>query len=193
MLFELRTYDLKPAKAPVYLDNFRRTGVGLVTASLPLAGYWMTESGRLNRIQHLWAYADFAERDRCRAKLARDQAWMTGFIPGAFVDVVAQQNRFLRLRHGNDAVKRVVADRLNVHENQPADVPMFADTLHALAIHHEEPAATEQTIGLFEVVSGVDTGRYLTLSAGPAETLLAGANGAGDHEILRPLSLSPLR
>ena len=48
MLFELRTYDLKPAKAPVYLDNFRRNGVGLVTASLPLGGYWMTESGRIS-------------------------------------------------------------------------------------------------------------------------------------------------
>ncbi|MAS03408.1 MAG: hypothetical protein CL534_01700 [Ahrensia sp.] len=193
MLFELRTYDLKPAKAPVYLDNFRRNGVGLVTVSLPLGGYWMTESGRLNRIQHLWIYDDFADRERCRANLSRDEAWMTGFIPGAFVDVVGQQNRFLNLVEGSGALERVVAGRRTVHPNQPADVPMFADTLHALAIHRDKPAVSERIIALFEVLSGTDAGQFITLSAGPADTLLAGANGAGDHEILRPLSLSPLR
>lgn len=193
MLFELRTYDLKPAKAPVYLDNFRRNGVGLVTASLPLGGYWMTESGRLNRIQHLWIYDDFADRERCRANLARDEAWMNGFIPGAFVDVAGQQNRFLKLVDGSGAVKRVVAERRTVHANQTPEAAMFADTLHALSIHRDKPAVSERTIALFEVLSGADTGQYITLSAGPADTLLAGASGAGEQEILRPLSLSPLR
>ena len=193
MLFELRTYDLKPAKAPVYLDNFRRNGVGLVTASLPLGGYWMTESGRLNRIQHLWIYDDFADRERCRANLPRDEAWMTGFIPGAFVDVVGQQNRFLKMVHGSGSVERVVAERRTVHANQTPEAAMFADTLHALAIHRDKPAANERTIALFEVLSGADTGHYITLSSGLADTLLAGASGAGEHEILRPLSLSPLR
>ena len=70
MLFELRTYDLKPGKAPVYLEFFRTAGVALVTRHLPMMGYWMVESGRLNRIEHLWAYRDMAERDACRAGLA---------------------------------------------------------------------------------------------------------------------------
>jgi len=65
--------------------------------------------------------------------------------------------------------------------------------LHALAIHRDKPAANERTIALFEVLSGADTGHYITLSSGLADTLLAGASGAGEHEILRPLSLSPLR
>ena len=54
MLFELRTYDLKPGKAPAYLEFFRTFGVRLVTRHLPMGGYWMVESGRLNRIEHLW-------------------------------------------------------------------------------------------------------------------------------------------
>ena len=118
---------------------------------------------------------------------------MTGFIPGAFVDVVGQQNRFLKLLHGNEAMQRVVSDRKTTHANQPADAAMFADTLHALAVYGEKPRIAEGTIALFEIISGLDTGRHLALSAGPENSLLAGADGAGDHEILRPLSLSPLR
>ena len=89
MFFELRTYDLKPGKAPVYLDFFRTFGVSRVTRHLPMIGYWQVESGRLNRIEHLWAYDSFEERDACRAGLLSETEWMVDFVPKAFADVVA--------------------------------------------------------------------------------------------------------
>ncbi len=62
MIFEWRTYELKTAKALDYLQMFRTFGVESVTAHLPLGGYFLTETGALNRIDHLWIYESFAER-----------------------------------------------------------------------------------------------------------------------------------
>jgi hypothetical protein len=193
MLFELRTYDLKPGRATAYLEQFRTAGVGLVSAHLPLLGYWMTESGRLNRIEHLWAYADFAERAECRVHLAADTEWMQGFIPTAFVDVVAQQNRFLRLLDGSTAFDSAVAARRTTHPNQSADTPMFVADCQALAQWPGEAPAVAGQLARFEVISGNDVGQQISLAAGEMNTLLTGYADAEWHEVIRPLTLSPLR
>ncbi len=191
MLFELRTYDLKPGKAPAYLEFFRTFGVSLVTRHLPMAGYWMVESGRLNRIEHLWAYADFAERDTARASLVQDRAWMEEFVPKAFADVVAQENRLMALHASSPAFDAVVNARRAPHPNQSAASAMFAPELHGLTIS-SNPVAGDH-LAAFRVLSGPQPGSHVTLSAGTFEALAAGNDGALTHEILRPLTLSPLR
>jgi hypothetical protein len=45
MIHELRTYDFTPRDAVRYLDLFRREGLPLITAYLPLIGYLVTETG----------------------------------------------------------------------------------------------------------------------------------------------------
>ena len=191
MIFELRTYDLKPGKAPVYLEFFRTFGVGLVTRHLPMGGYWMVESGRLNRIEHLWIYDSFAERDACRAGLAQEREWVETFIPRAFADVVAQQNRIMALERGSDAVEQVIAARRNRHDNQPAGSAMFAAGLHGLSFSAGPlPGAP---LAAFRVLSGEAPGTHVTLQAGDFDALTADTGGLAAHELLRPLSLSPLR
>lgn len=190
MFFELRTYDLKPGKAPVYLEFFRSFGLSRVTRHLPLMGYWMVESGRLNRIEHLWAYESFAERDDCRAGLVRDREWMEDFVPRAFVDVVAQANRFLALDTGSPAFDAAVAARTANHGDQPPGSAMFAPGLMALTCGAPTPG---DLVAAFTVLSGEMPGARVALSSGPFEALTAGTAGADSHEILRPLSLSPLK
>ncbi|WP_229738104.1 NIPSNAP family protein [Sinisalibacter lacisalsi] len=191
MLFELRTYDLKPGKAPAYLDFFRTVGVGLVTRHLPMAGYWMVESGRLNRIEHLWVYADFAEREAARAALVKDRDWMEGFVPEAFADVVQQSNRFLALEASSPGFDAVVAERRTLHPNQPAASAMFAQGVHALTIS-ANPVPGDR-VAAFRVLSGEVPGARVTLSEGAFEALASSNDGVLTHELLRPLSLSPLR
>lgn len=191
MFFELRTYDLKPGKAPVYLAFFRTFGVELVTRHLPMGGYWMVESGTLNRIEHLWIYESFEERDACRAGLVKDRAWMEDFIPKAFEDVVAQQNRIMRLVQSSDTFDAVIAGRRNQHPNQPAETPMFAPGLHGLT-YSDQPEVPGETLAQFRVATGHAPGTYVTLSAGSPEQLLTGTERATSHELLRPLTLSPL-
>ena len=67
MIVEFRTYRLKPGSIA---EAEKRFGEGLanrVKAS-PLAAFWHTEVGPLNRIIHVWPYEDFAHRERVRAQ-----------------------------------------------------------------------------------------------------------------------------
>ena len=75
MIFEWRTYRFAPGRAAAYLAAFQSEGLPLVTRHLPLLGYWMTESGRLNVLHHLWVYADLDDRAACRASLSADADW----------------------------------------------------------------------------------------------------------------------
>lgn len=192
MFFELRTYDLKPGKAPVYLDFFRTFGVSRVTRHLPMIGYWQVESGRLNRIEHLWAYDSFEERDACRAGLLSETEWMVDFVPKAFADVVAQESRILRLDEGSDTLSRVVERRKTAHPDQTSDAPMFARGLHALSLGENIHEAGE-CLGAFTVLSGPAPGTRVTLATGSFERLCTPAPGIVSHEFLRPLHLSPLQ
>ena len=191
MFLELRTYNLRVGKAPVYLDFFRTFGVGLVTRHLPMMGYWLVESGRLNRIEHLWAYESFEERDACRASLVKDSAWMEEFVSKAFVDVVAQSNRFLAVKSCTADFQTALDNRKAPHPNQSKDSAMFTANLFGLAIGGSvAPSDTE--IARLGVVSGDNLGQEIGLSRAPFQTLLKTGNGAEIHEVLRPLSLSPL-
>ena len=70
MIYELRTYTLKPGPAP---DAAAASGgVGREIRGDDygkLEGYWMTEIGPLNQVMHLWSYADLNERARIRKRL----------------------------------------------------------------------------------------------------------------------------
>lgn len=191
MFLELRTYDLAAGKAPVYLEFFRTFGVGLVTRHLPMMGYWLVESGRLNRIEHLWAYESFEERDSCRASLGKDTEWMSEFVPKAFVDVVAQSNRFLHVKSCTADFQTILDNRKAHHPNQPKDSAMFTAHLYGLAVGGSV-APSETEIARLGVISGNNLGQEIVLSRGPFDILLNAGNGAEAHEVMRPLSLSPL-
>tara|TARA_R110002073_G_scaffold59804_5_gene150448 strand:+ start:5902 stop:6477 length:576 start_codon:yes stop_codon:yes gene_type:complete len=191
MLFELRTYDLKPGKAPAYLEFFRTFGVRLVTRHLPMGGYWMVESGRLNRIEHLWIYEDFADRDACRASLGGERAWIEDFIPKAFADVVVQENRLMSLEATSDRFDAVIAARKAVHDNQKEGSPMFADKLMGLAIYTSMPM--DRGLATFRVLTGNAPGSFVSFSTGAFDDLMPDSVGLVQHELLRPLTVSPLQ
>lgn len=192
MFFELRTYDLKPGRAPAYLEFFRTYGLSRVTRHLPMMGYWLVETGRLNRIEHMWAYESFAERDACRAGLVADEEWMTGFVPEAFVDVIAQENRILSLDESSDAFDAAVLNRKKNHPDDAKGSPMFASGLQSLSIGDGLLDSGGRVAG-FTVISGPNSGSRVTLNSGEFEELCKGTSGTQVHEILRPLSLSPLQ
>lgn len=191
MLYELRTYRLQPGTAPRYLDLLRREGLPLVTRHLPLLGYWMTETGRLNVIHHLWAYEDWNDRAACRASLATEKAWGEGFIPRAFVDVVAQENLFLTTERTAPAFDAAVAARRTERPVETADMPLFSTDCGALAFSAAPLAEDGGAIAVFRVQSGESPGSVVTLW--PARAGLHIAPGAAArHEIIRPLGFSPL-
>ena len=74
MIYEMRTYDLKPRSQPEFLKRFGEAYEKRRQFS-ELAAFWTTEIGPLNQVIHVWPYQDLAERDRIRAAAIASGAW----------------------------------------------------------------------------------------------------------------------
>ena len=74
MIYEVRTYDLKPRALPEVEKRFDEA-LPVRTKHSPLAAFFHTEIGPLNQIIHIWPYADLAERSRVRAEAAKEEDW----------------------------------------------------------------------------------------------------------------------
>lgn len=74
MIYEVRTYDIKPRSLPEVEKRFgemyeKRRKYSELTA------FWHTEIGPLNQILHVWKYKDLEERGRIREAAVKDKAW----------------------------------------------------------------------------------------------------------------------
>jgi hypothetical protein len=74
MIYEMRTYDLKPHSIPEVEKRFGEAYEKRKKYS-ELAAFWHTEIGPLNQIIHVWPYKDLEERARIRAAAVKDGAW----------------------------------------------------------------------------------------------------------------------
>lgn len=196
MIHEWRSYQLKPGAAAEYLALLADVGLPLVTRHLPLMGYWLAETGPLNTIHHLWAYAGWAEREACRASLAQEEGWTRGFVPAAFALVVAQENRLLHLTGSSPGYDAALAARRTVHPARLPDAPLFAADCAGLVIGAAPAGAIAQWLPL----SG-DPRALALLPRQPdpvppaplaAAPLATSPLAAVTHSVLRPLAFSPL-
>ena len=74
MIFEIRTYLLKPGTVPKAEEAFA-VAIDKRTKLSRLAGFWRTEVGLLNQIIHVWPYKDMNERDAIRAEAVKSGVW----------------------------------------------------------------------------------------------------------------------
>jgi hypothetical protein len=74
MIYEFRTYDLKPHMQPEFEKRFGEAYEKRKQFS-PLAAFWHTEIGPLNQIIHVWGYKDMEERNRIREAAVKDGVW----------------------------------------------------------------------------------------------------------------------
>ena len=71
MIYELRTYTLKPGTVPEFLELFDKEMKPIITKYLNLVGYWYTEIGELNQVVHLWASEDLEQRAKQREQFVQ--------------------------------------------------------------------------------------------------------------------------
>ena len=101
MIYELRTYTIKPGMAPVAAANSGELGRAVRGDDYgKLEGYWITEIGPLNQVMHLWSYADLNERARLRAELAKNERWNTEYLPKMRPILVRQDTRIMNAIRG---------------------------------------------------------------------------------------------
>ena len=90
MIYEVRTYDLKPGSVPEAEKRFGEAYEKRKTFS-PLAVFWHTEIGPLNQIIHVWPYKDLEERARTREAAVKAGVWppkISEFIVRQHVDIM---------------------------------------------------------------------------------------------------------
>ena len=82
MIYELRTYDLRPNSVPDVEALFAAAYENRKTISEMVASFH-TEIGPLNQIVQIWPYNDFAARERLTEEASRSRRWPPEI--GAFV------------------------------------------------------------------------------------------------------------
>lgn len=78
MILEQRTYDIQPG-IPIqdYLEPYERIGLPIQREILGgFMGYFVTEIGTQNQVNHFWAYESLDDRQRRRDELATHPQWL---------------------------------------------------------------------------------------------------------------------
>jgi len=191
MIFELRTYDLRPGDAQRYMNLFANLGREIIMRHLPMVGYYLTETGRLNRLIHLWRYEDLAERAQRRSELYRDADWLRDFIPHGLPLLQSQRNQLWIPAPGADAA--------NVNALH-ADVVVPDEPFRPILMIESPLSVSGESRGevLASLVSLTGAKRHLCLEAFPGQAalqrrLLALQGGEAATDILQPYAFSPLR
>jgi hypothetical protein len=74
MIYEVRTYDVKPGSTP---EVIKRIGDAYEVRRKfsELVGFFYTEIGPLNQVVHIWPYESLDERARIRAAASKAPGW----------------------------------------------------------------------------------------------------------------------
>jgi hypothetical protein len=92
MIYEIRTYQVKPGQLREYENRFAEAYPTRAKYS-PLLGYWHTEIGPLNQLVHIWPYQTLQERADAREAAGRDPSGK--WPPGGADLLVSQENDIL--------------------------------------------------------------------------------------------------
>ena len=74
MIYEVRTYQLKPGTVPECEKRFAEVLSHREKYS-PMGAFWHTELGPLNQIIHVWPYENLQQRTELRAQAMKDPNW----------------------------------------------------------------------------------------------------------------------
>ena len=96
MLVDLRTYTLHPGRVQEYVEMYQSRLLDIQRAHLGrLLGYYVSDSGYLNQVVHLWAYENEHDREQRRSSLWRNASYMNAAKP--FYDLIQkQENKLLK-------------------------------------------------------------------------------------------------
>jgi hypothetical protein len=96
MLFDLRTYDLKPGALPAYRDAVREVALPVRQRyGVKLAGWYYTEIGTLNRVVHIWAFRDWQHLAEAKRQFRADPQWVRDYLPRVLPLIERQQSQIV--------------------------------------------------------------------------------------------------
>lgn len=76
MIFDHRTYNIKPNRLAKFLETYERLALPLQRKYLGEPhGFFVTHIGPMSRVVHLWQYENLADRERRRDAMEADPEW----------------------------------------------------------------------------------------------------------------------
>jgi hypothetical protein len=103
MIYEFRTYDLKPGSLPEVMKRYGEAYEKRKEFS-KLAAFFYTEIGALNQILHIWPYKDTKEREKIRAEAVNAGTWppkISDYILNQHVEIMVPWSFSPELAPGN--------------------------------------------------------------------------------------------
>ena len=138
MIYEVRTYVLKPGSVPQFEENFAK--------SLPhrekyskLGALWHTEFGTLNQVIHMWPYESVEERQQIRAEAAKDPHWPPPNDPDMYVSMESEifaPASFMRPLGGGQALGNIYEMRIYTYKT--GSMPEVIKRWEAAVPHREK-------------------------------------------------------
>jgi len=96
MIYDMRTYTLKPGALQQYMDAVRDVGLPVRQKyGIKLAGWYYTELGRLNQVVHIWAFRDWQHMQESKQQFRNDPQWINEYSPRVRGLIVAQEDKIV--------------------------------------------------------------------------------------------------
>ena len=118
MIYEVRTYNLKPGSVPGYEENFAKALPHREKYS-KLGAFWHTEFGPLNQVIHVWPYETLGDRTRIREEAAKDPNWPPHNDPDVYLSMESEifnPAPFMRQFGGDQALGNVYEMRTYIYK-----------------------------------------------------------------------------
>ena len=137
MIYEVRTYALKPGQVAVFEANFAEALPHREKYS-KLGAFWHTEVGPLNQVIHIWPYESVDERNRVRAEAGKDPHWPPANDPDMYVSMESEifaPAPFMRPLGGDQSLGNIYEMRSYIYQagSMPEVVKRWAE-----AVPHRE-------------------------------------------------------
>lgn len=95
MIVEIRTYTMKPGKVNGFLKLVESEGLAIQKRHLGTClGFYSSDVGPQNQVMQMWAYEDYADREKRRAAIAKDPAWQA-YAPKTLEFLDVQESRIM--------------------------------------------------------------------------------------------------
>jgi len=96
MIYDMRTYTLKPGALQPYMDAVREVGLPVRQKyGIKLAGWYYSEIGSLNQVVHIWAFRDWQHMEESKQQFRNDPQWIKEYAPRVRGLIVAQEDKIV--------------------------------------------------------------------------------------------------
>ena len=141
MIFDVRSYDLRPGALPAYRDAVREVALPVRRPyGIALAGWFSAETGPLGRVVHIWAFRDWQHLEHAKREFRQDSQWTGEYLPRVLPLIRRQHCEtmlaadFWERRLGTSGTGSVGVYDLRTYDFKPGGVPAYLASVREVSL-----------------------------------------------------------